>query len=551
MSKKRVEKESDNKAKAAYMRLEALKQDRQNFDQHWQEIADYFIPNKNTITRESTAGEKRNLHIYDSTPIKSNELLAGALHSMLTNPTSYWFEFTTGVPELDKDDDVRLWLQRSAQIMHEVLNNSNFQTEIHELYLDEGSFGIGIMSIEEDDEFVVRFRSRHVSNCWVDENNKGFIDTLFYCYKWKPRQIIAEFGEETPDFVLEKDKSNPEEKLELLQVVEPNQNYDKAKRLSVEGKRYSSCTYIKDGNDHFTLEEQGFNTFPYVTPRWTKGTGEKYGRSPAMTCLPDAKMINAMMQETIRAQQKATNPPMLIPDDGVVGSLRLTPGGLNYYRAGNGDFIKPLQSEVNLVLSFQMLEDVRKRIRDCFYIDQLQLQEGPQMTATEVMQRTEEKIRLLGPILGRQHSELLRPLIERVYEILEKRKLIPQPPQALSGRKIDVKYRSMLAKAQLAQEANNIMRVFQAAAPFIQLDQKAADVINCEEGVKFISNLYGLPQDIMRDKAAVEQIRQGRDQAQAQAVQAAQNQMGAEQVAKVAPAVKIAADVQRGGSPAQ
>jgi len=91
-------------AKDAYKRLAALKSKRSTFDQHWQEIADYFLPNKNTITREGSAGEKRSLQIYDSTGIKANDYLAGALHGMLTNPSSYWFEFTTGIPELDKDD---------------------------------------------------------------------------------------------------------------------------------------------------------------------------------------------------------------------------------------------------------------------------------------------------------------------------------------------------------------------------------------------------------------------------------------------------------------
>jgi hypothetical protein len=288
-----------------------------------------------------------------------------------------------------------------------------------------------------------------------------------------------------------------------------------------------------------TLEEKGFTTFPFATPRWTKGTGEINGRSPAMESLSDVKMINEMMKETIRAQQKATNPPMLIPDEGVIGSLRLTPGGLNYFRPGQGEFIRPLQTEVNLLLSEQMMEGVRNRIRACFYVDQLKLQDGPQMTATEVMQRTEENNRLMGPVLGRQHSELLRPVIERVYEIADRRKLIPPIPQKLSGRKIDVKYRSMLAKAQLATEANNITRVFQAASPFIQLDPQAADVINSDEGVRYIASLYGLPQELMRDKKEIEDTRAARDEANQAAIQAKQEQAASEQVKNVAPAVKM------------
>lgn len=535
----------------AYKRLNYLKGKRQLWDSHWQELADYFYPNKNTILRTVNPGERKFLNIYDSTGIHANELLAGALHSMLTNPSSYWFEYTTGNLDLDKQDDVRKWLQDAGHITHEVMNGSNFQTEIHEIYMDEGVFGHGVMSVLEDDVFVVRFSAKPVNSCWLEENAGGWIDTIYYVYKWQARLIVQEFGEKNcPKWIMEAMEKNDQQEFELLQVIYPNEAYNSEKKLSVEGKKFVSCTYVKDKEGSETiLEEKGFNTFPFVTPRWSKATGETYGRSPSMKTLADVKMINEMMKETIRAQQKATNPPMLVPDDGVIGSLKLVPGGITYFRSGSGDFIKPLESGANLQLTYEMMDDVRKRIRDSFYIDQLQLQEGPQMTATEVMQRTEEKIRLLGPLLGRQHSELLRPLIERVFEILWKKRIIPPPPRVLQGKKIDVKYRSMLAKAQLASEAQNISRAVQAAAPFLQLNQQAADVIDAEEGIRYAARLYGLPQEMLRTKDAVDEIRQARDQANQKMLEEQQNQQGVDQVAKLAPAAKIAHEMAGGGKP--
>lgn len=547
------QKEERQEAQEAYKRLEALKTKRQTFDSLWQELTDYFLPNKNVITREMTPGENKYLRLYDSTGAQANELFAGAMHSMLTNPASYFFEFTTGDPQLDAMDDVRADLQLRAHIIHEVLNNSNFQTEVHEIYLDENVIGTAAMAIDEDKEDIVRFSAKPMKGVYVDENSKGMIDTVYFCFKWKPRLVMQEFPDSYPPWVAKCAKDSPDEELELLQVVEPNAEYDPSKKLDLKGKKFRSCIYIKEreSKDAATLSEKGFDTFPWVTPRWSKATGEIYGRSPAMKCLPDVKMINEMMKETIRAQQKATNPPLLVPDDGVVGSLKLFPGGLNYYRAGNGDLIKPLESGGNLQLSFQMMDDVRKRIRDCFYIDQLQLQEGPQMTATEVMQRTEEKIRLLGPLLGRQQSEFLRPLIERVYEICERRKLFPVAPEAIRGKKIDVKYRSMIAKAQLQSEAQNLQRVFAAAAPFIQLDPQAALVVDCEEGIRFAAQLYGLPQRLIRNRQDIEKIKEDRDAANQNMLEQQQAQQGVDQVAKLAPAVKIAHEIGGGGQKAR
>lgn len=530
-------------AKDAYKRLEALKSKRSTLDSHLQEIGDYFHPNKNTVTRTGSEGEKRTLHIYDSTGIKSNELLSGFLHGILSNPSSYWFEYTTGITALDKDDAVRKWLQETAHVCHELMNGSNFQTEIHEFYMDLCSFGTAAMFIERDEVDTVRFSTKHIKDCWIEENNKGTVDTVYHCFKWKPRQVIMEFGDKCPKFIIDKDISAPEEDVELLQVVMPNRGYSKGKKLSVQGKKFISCTYVKDANEQTKLEEAGFNNMPFAIARWSKASGEVYGRSPAMICLSDVKMLQEMMKQTIRAQQLSNYPPMLVPDDGIIGSMLFTPSGITHYRAGQGDFIKPMTMGNNLLLAFETLKDVRERIRDCYYINQLQLQQGPQMTATEVMQRSEEQMRLMGPVSGRQHSESLRPTIERVYEIAEEAQLIPKIPAILSGRRIGVKYRSQIAKAQLMNEVNNLQRAIQAAAPFIQLDAQAAQVIKADEGVMFVARSLGLPAELTRDKEELEQMRAAIQEAQAEAMQAQKEQAGVDQVGTLAPAMKAMSEI--------
>ena len=77
-------------------RFEKLHSDRVTWENHWQELADYILPRKNEIQRVPTPGEKRNLRLFDSTAQQSNELLAGALHGMLTSPTNLFFSLGTG-----------------------------------------------------------------------------------------------------------------------------------------------------------------------------------------------------------------------------------------------------------------------------------------------------------------------------------------------------------------------------------------------------------------------------------------------------------------------
>jgi hypothetical protein len=162
------------------------------------------------------------------------------------------------------------------------------------------------------------------------------------------------------------------------------------------------------------------------------------------------------------------------------------------------------------------------------------------MTATEVLQRTEEKMRLLGPMLGRQQSEFLRPLVDRVFAILLRRGKIPREaiPPILAGRKLDVRYSSMIAKSQRLSEGQSILRTIEAAAPFLQMDPNVIDLIDAEKAVKVIAEIYGFPQEIIRPLARVQQIRQQRAEAQQEQAEMQKEMQEAEMMVKAAPVLQ-------------
>jgi len=518
-------------------RFETLKGDRKNWDNHWREVADYVIPRKDDVykTRRSVTGEKKSnkSFLFDSTAIHANELLASALHSMLTNPSLNWFELTTGVPEIDRLDDVRLWLQRTAETMHQTLNNSNFQTEIHEVYLDLGSFGTGLIQIEEDPERLLRFRARPVYDGYIQENSKGVVDTIFREEWMSLRNIVDKFGKEklNEKLLRELDK-NPDSKKHIIHGVFPRKNLNN-KKIGPKNMPYASVYSLSE--ESIVLEESGFNEFPYLVPRWTKISGEVYGRSPAIKSLPDIKMVNAMMETTLRSGQKITDPPLLVPDDGFMLPLNLRPGGISYYRAGTPDQVIPLQTGGRIDFGFQLLERIRTSIREAFFIDQLQLNVGPQMTATEVSQRTEEKLRLLAPILARQHDELLRPLIDRVFGIMLRAEALPPIPEVLSEQEINVRYSSQVAKAQRASDAQNINRFVQLATPFFQVDPTVMDNLNPDEAVRHIGHMFSIPQELFRDQDEVESLREQRQEQEAQQAQQEAQLAQAEAIGKAGP----------------
>lgn len=518
-----------------------LKSERGTWEAHWQELADYIIPRKNQVTIRTTPGEKRGIVLLDNTAMQANELLAGALHGLLTNPSSLFFGLSSGDPEIDAQDDVRLWFQDSVRKTHTILNNSNFQTEVHELYLDLGCFGTGPMLIEEDSKFFVRFTSYSIADIFLKEDARGYVNEIFRSSKMNCQQLIELFGEEAvPEHIVRKYRENRNtDEYEVIHCVYPKDD-ESIEAGKENGKIFDFASkYILSEEKNHILKVDNYHEFPYVAPRWSKTSGEKYGRSPGMTALPEAKTINKMTETVIKAAQKVVDPPLMVPDDGFILPLRTNPGGLNYYRKGSQDRIEPVfNKEIRVDFGFEIMNQHRTRIREAYYVDQLQLNNGPQMTATEVMQRTEEKMRLLGPMLGRMQSEFLQPLVDRVFGILFRRGVFKEPPEVLAGKYIRVQYSSMIAKMQRSNEVNDIMKTIQAVQPFFNVDRAVFDNFNGDATARFIANILGYPQEGLHTKKEVEETRAARQEAQQAQMQQQQEMQQAEQMSKMAPAMQ-------------
>ena len=186
-----------------------------------------------------------------------------------------------------------------------------------------------------------------------------------------------------------------------------------------------------------------------------------------------------------------------------------------------------------------MEEQRRNAIRQAFYVDQLLLGQGANMTATEVLQRNEEKMRLLGPVLGRLQAELLQPLISRSFALLLRAGLLPAPPEELQGQDIDIEYVSPLAKAQKLTDLQAMLRGFEI---LLQVSQVApvTDYLDGDAMVQYLVETAGLPARVIRVTAEVEEVRRQQAEQAAMQQQMQQEMMAAEAGGKIAPLIKAA-----------
>jgi hypothetical protein len=518
-------------------KVDKLHGSRGTWRNHWREVADFVLPRKDNIDKTRVKGEKVNQFLLDNTAVNSNVLLAGFLHTLLTNPNSQFFELSSGVQEIDDRDDVRGWLQKSSATISRVLNSTNFQTEVHESYIDLSAFGTACMSIEEDLDKIVRFAARPIQDFYIAEDNKGMITEVYRTFKWNLKQIIQEFGEgviaKSRQLQRAHESGDMEKEFDIIHAVYPREISPGA---LVTKRPWISQHIFKD--EKVDLKVGAFLTFPYAVPRWAKSSGEVYGRSPAMNALPECKTLNLMVETTIRGAQKTIDPPLQAPDDGFLGTLRTRPGAINFKRPGVTEDIKPILNDARVDFGFQMIEEKRQRIREAFFVDQLRLREGDRMTATEVEQRVDESFRFMGPVMSRMQSEFLRPVIERVYDIMDRREMFDDAPEILRDRDLDIQYTSMIARTQKQGEARAILRTIEQSTPFISADPSILDNIDGNKALKELARINNFPQSILRSEREVQKIRDGRAEAESAAVEEELKSNTADNISKVSPALQ-------------
>ena len=537
------EEANKEKAKKLIDRFNRMKSNRQNWDSLWEDVARFVIPNKDDVFsyNNRATGDQKHHRIYENSAVHFNEMLANTLHSMLTNPSQVWLEFNARDQEINKSPKVRKWLQDLADLMIQLLNNTNFNAAIHECYLDLGSFGTAVLGVFEDDKDVFRFRSEPIYKFYVEESSRCVVDVIASKVKMKVRDAFKKFGQDAFGSEAEMLKNGLDKKIEILHIILPR---EERKLIGIDSKsfEYASCyIYVEK---QMIIKESGYREFPFLVPRWIKLSDEIYGRSPSMKALPDIKMLNQIMKTTIRGAQKLVDPPLLVPDDGVLGRVNTVPGGLNTYRAGTSDRIEPLITGGNAGIGVEIMNDVRERVKQHYFVDQFQLREGPQMTATEVNARVEMQLRLLGPILGRLHYEWLIPLVGRMLKIMIRKKILPaNVPQELTERdlEIEVFFTSQIAKAQRSAEADNLINYLASLQPLAQIDPSVADVVNRDQAVRTLGHLRGVPQEILHNEEELAEIREQKAQQEQAQMQAQMDMEQAEILNKAAdPALKLA-----------
>ena len=431
-------------------RLKELEEDRLTFLSECKEITEYILPQKGLYLSEGQKPHKKQgrfAKIIDATATEDNDLLAAGIQGGLSSQSRPWFRLEADDKSVMQFEHVQVWLDYVQNQMYSVLAGSNFYTKIHDFYNDEGGFGNAVMMCEPDLDKVLRFTLITPGIYCFAENGSGIVDTLYLRYPIRA-QNVKERWPNCSDQVKELEKTKPFTWVSIVHAMEPNikRNPNKIDKLNMP---YSSSFWEYDKSEKF-LSQGGYLERPFAVGRWKTNDVEAYGTGPGHTALGLVKMLQSMQKSSLKAIHKEVDPPMRVPANfkDVLNSL---PGGVNPVASNHGkDAIgKLFDMSFDYAGVENKIERIQMMIHDIFKRNLfLLITDRPEMTATEVVERSQEKLIMIGPVTERQIPDVLEPMLSRTFNIMTRFGMIPPPPPELVGRALKIDYISLLAQAQ-------------------------------------------------------------------------------------------------------
>ena len=520
-------KSAQTRREKLFTRWGQLKSERASWLAHWQEISTYLLPRQGRFfVQDRNRGQRRHNSIYDSTGTRALRVLGAGMMAGATSPARPWFRLQTVDPELNESHAVKLWLSDVTNLLQRIFQKSNTYRALHQVYEELGGFGTGASIVLPDFQSVIHHYSLTAGEYALATDYQGRVCTLYREFERPVVEVVKEFGLENCSIGVQDQykNGNLDQWIPLIHAIEPRVDRDPRKQDN-KNMPWGSYYFEIGGREDKFLRESGFPYFPVLAPRWAVVGGDIYGNSPAMEALGDVKQLQHEQLRKAQGIDYKTKPPLQVPTGLKNREIDTLPGGVTYFDAANPQAGIRSLFEVDLDLSHLLMDiqDVRERIRGAFYADlflMLANATDTRMTATEVAERHEEKLLMLGPMLERLHNELLSPLIETSFTRAMQAGILPVPPPEMQNIEINVEFVSMLAQAQRAIGANSVDRYVGNLGAVAQYKPDVLDKFDSDEWAEAYADMLGVdPRFIVpNDKVAI--IRQQRAQAQAQARQA-------------------------------
>ena len=478
-----------------YKKAEGIKD---YWKEKFEEAYEFTMPQRESFFEE-TPGSRRTDKIFDETAVVGIQEFASRLQAGMTPTFARWADFEAGseIPDEQKPM-INEQLDGITSYVFEVLQSSNFNTEVHETFMDL-AIGTGCLLVEEGDAISpLKFNAIPLPRLTLNSGPDNRIDQIFRTryVDYEDLQTMYPRGLIPVDLLQKTRKNNAK-----AMVIEGTMRlYDEP---NVEKWKY--CVVLP--KEKVMIEERelrGNASNPYIVFRWNKASGEVYGRGPVFNAMAAIKTTNLTVELILQNAQMAISGIYTFEDDGVVNpdNIQLVPGSLIPVSPGSRGLI-PIAAAGNFDVAQLVLSDMRQNIKRALYMETLGKPEGTPMSATEVSERMADLSRQIGSSFGRLQSEFVNPLLRRVIRILTKQGRIELP--RIDGREVKVIPRSPLAQAQHQQDVADVTR-FNEIIGMTFGPQMLNMIVKQDEVAKYLAEKMNLPEKLIRDAAEQQEL---------------------------------------------
>jgi len=506
---------------------------RSNFENLWRDVTQLVLPHQRGFTEQIAPGVERTSRILDSTAGNALELFGSFMLVNMANPAVDWMgsrvQYADDRPEVPRSAQRKQFDEQITKLTLNELKRPEvgFYSALHVAFLTDGSLGTDVLSIDwHEDRLLVQ--NVPVREIVIEEDLNG----RPACYIRKRTVPITKaavhprwaeyFQREYSSHELTQDKE-----CELLHYVA---RVDALNRqwLPPAARNFKWASVWVDKTKNKVMWAGGDDTALYVATRWMKAIEDgPYGRSPAITALPDIRLVNAISDTVLRSAEKQTDPPLLMRQGMLLSPLRVGPSTISFT---DGDpraelLIPPGGARVEV--GELVLQKRQEAIRTAFFTPLFLSPETPVKTATEILLQADERNKAVAPMVIRQQNERFAAMMPRVYQLLMRHNRLPPLPEDATG--IETEYNSPVSSSQQVSEALGAQRLLEGVGLLAQFDQNAADTIDVDRTAEVMHAGSGAPARVL----TTETEKKARRKARAEQVEAQRTQEAALNAAQV------------------
>lgn len=495
----------------------ALEKERLSFIPHYKEISAAIQPRRGRfLIDDVNKGDKRHNAIINSKATQAYQICRAGMVSGTISASRPWFAIETPDPDLMEFEPVKLWLFTVQKILMAILNDSNFYSMAPVLVGELILFGTGAMSHVDDFESVARFYAHTAGSYMIAQDERYVVNTIVREYKMTTEQMAGKFGLDKVSTTVKNayDRGNYDDLHKVVHFIDENPERKDDNPFSTR-KPFRSIYYQPDAlKRDQPLSVKGFNEFPASCPRWDLTGEDVYGTDcPGMTALGDTNGLQIEERRKAQAIDKMVTPPLKGPPSLRGKAVANLPGGLTTY---DGDATREGLSPVYTVNPQigelkQDIERVERRIGTAFYEDLFfaitNMQGIQPRNELDLMQRNEERLLQLGPVLTRMHTDFNDRTITRLFNQAARAGILPPPPPELEGKEIQIRYISTLAQAQRAVATGGLERMVNFVGVLVNAGfENARYKVDAEQAVDDYANAIGVsPRIIVPDDVVARQ----------------------------------------------